>query len=114
MKRTKSSLRTIALLALGLLLAGVSYADGDQKWDVQPSVKKSVSPDNPNKITGMVTALIVIDADGNVKEASISKSTDSSLEEPVLSALKQWRFAPAQLDGKPIECKIKVPFKFQG
>ncbi len=114
MNRIKASLRTIALFALATVFVGVSSAADEKAWDEQPTVKKSIAPDNPNKITGMVTATIVIDEDGGVENATISKSTDASLEEPVLVALKQWRFSPAKLDGKAIKCTIKVPFKFQG
>lgn len=114
MNRISKTLRSLTLCALACLFAGFGYADDEKKWDEQPSVMKSIAPDNPNKLTGMVTALVVIDADGGVESASISKSTDAALEEPVLAALKQWRFNPAKLEGKPIKCTIKVPFKFQG
>lgn len=114
MKQIFNSLRIILAIAIGsLCFTATSYA-AEKKWDVQPKIKKSVSPKNPNKITGMVSATIVIKEDGSVGDAKIAKSTDPLLDQPVIDALKKWRFHPAQLDGKPIECTIKVPFKFQG
>jgi len=113
MIQLKKSIR----IALALIVASVCFATsyaGDKKWDEQPKIKKSVAPENPSGITGMVAAIIVITPDGTVSEASISKTTDPELEKPVLDAVQKWLFHPAKLDGKPIECKIKVPFKFKG
>ncbi|MEM9160260.1 MAG: energy transducer TonB [Verrucomicrobiota bacterium] len=104
--------RLTVLLAIAFAVFSPSAIAQDKKWDVQPSVKKSVAPTNPNNIAGLVTAKIEIDEKGNVVTAEISKATDQSLEAPVLDALKQWRFTPAKLAGKPIPCTIKVPFKF--
>ncbi|EDY81668.1 hypothetical protein VDG1235_1286 [Verrucomicrobiia bacterium DG1235] len=77
-------------------------------------MKKSVAPDNPNKLDGMVMATINIDEKGFVVGAEISKSTDTALEAPVLDAVKKWRFNPAKKGGDAIACKINVPFKFKG
>ncbi|MBD5779523.1 energy transducer TonB [Pelagicoccus sp. NFK12] len=112
MNRFKSSLTSLLILALAAFAANAVSA-ADAKWDVQPSVKKSVAPANPNGIEGMAMALVTISADGTVASVTIDKSTDASLEQPVLDAIKQWRFNPAQLNGSPIECSIKVPFKFK-
>jgi len=116
MKALESSIRRAIFIGLSLICASIGFADDGetQKWDVQPSIKKSVAPDNPRGIDGMVMAIITIDEKGFVQEAKISKSTDGSLEEPVLAALKKWRFSPAELGGQPISCQIKVPFKFKG
>lgn len=112
MNRFKSSITSFVILVIAALAVNTVSAEGT-KWDVQPSVKKSVAPANPNGIDGMAMAIVVIAADGSVASVTIDKSTDPSLEQPVLEAIKQWRFNPAQLNGNPIECSIKVPFKFK-
>jgi len=114
MKYLFKNLRVIlAILIASSSFTAISSAQ-DKKWDEQPKIKKSVAPKNPNKINGMVSAQIVISPDGSVSDIKIAKSTDSLLEQPVTDALKKWLFHPAKLDGKAIECTIKVPFKFQG
>jgi|GEM_PF-2634331 len=114
MKQIIKTLRIIlALCAASFCFTAVSSANAP-KWDVQPKVKKSVAPANPDKLSGMVSAKIVITAAGKVSSAEIAKSTDPALDKPVLDALQKWLFHPAKLEGKPIECTIKVPFKFQG
>lgn len=113
MKSLPTVFRVLLFAAIGFSLQATSSALG-KDWDEQPSVKKSVSPANPNKLSGMVTATIVIDEKGFVTDAKINKATDPQLEEPVLDAVKKWLFNPAKLEGKAITCTINVPFKFQG
>ncbi len=84
-----------------------------EDWDQGPSVQRSIAPENPNKLEGMVTAVLEIDERGTVIGATIGKSTDSALEKPVLEAVKKWSFAPAQKGGAAVACKIKVPFMFK-
>lgn len=110
MKILKTAIRVFLLAALSLSMLPTIHA-GD--WDEQPSVKKSVAPDNPNKLEGMVMATITIDEKGFVVGAEISKSTDATLDAPVLDAVKQWRFNPAKKGGAAIACTINVPFKFK-
>lgn len=111
MKNLKSAIQLFLLAAVALVtLPAIHAAD----WDEQPSVKKSVAPDNPGKVTGMVMATLNIDEKGFVVSAEISKSTDASLDPQVLDAVKQWRFNPAKKGGSAIACKINVPFKFKG
>lgn len=114
MKQIFNSLRIILAIAIASFCFTATTSAAEKKWDVQPKIKKSVAPVNPNKIVGMVSATIVIKVDGTIGEAKIAKSTDPLLEQPVLDALKKWRFHPAKLNGEAIECTIKVPFKFQG
>ncbi|MBC2605541.1 energy transducer TonB family protein [Pelagicoccus albus] len=109
--KIKSAIHAFLLAALAFtMLPAVNAED----WDEQPSVKKSVAPENPQKITGMVMATLNIDEKGFVTGAEISKSTDNALDSQVLDAVKQWRFNPAKKGGSAIACKINVPFKFKG
>lgn len=111
MKRFKTAIHTLLLAAFAFTMTPVINA---ADWDEQPAVKKSVAPDNPKKLTGMVMATIQIDEKGFVVGAEISKSTDASLDNSVLSAVKAWRFEPAKKGGSPIACQINVPFQFKG
>ncbi len=113
MKRARKSILTATLIAAALFAANFSFAQDEKKWDEPPAVTKSVAPKNPNKIEGMVSANVVIDETGQVESATIHRSTDPSLDDLVLSTVKQWRFSPAKLDGKAIKATIRVPFKFE-
>ncbi|MBD5782366.1 energy transducer TonB [Pelagicoccus sp. NFK12] len=111
MKKIKTAIHALLLAALAFTALPALNAND---WDEQPSIKKSVAPDNPNKLEGMVMATINIDEKGFVVSAEIAKSTDAALDSNVLDAVKQWRFNPAKKGGSAIACKINVPFKFKG
>lgn len=111
MKKFKTAIFAILLATFAFATAQSGYS---ADWDEQPSVKKSVAPENPSKLEGMVMATINIDEKGFVVGAEIAKSTDATLDPQVLDAVKQWRFNPAKKGGAPIACKINVPFKFKG
>jgi len=111
MKRPNMKIK--GLLAALFAFAFTAALSLGNDWDEQPSVLRSVAPENPKKIEGMVTAIVVIGADGKVMTAEIDKSTDSALEDPVLQALQKWRFNPAKKNNQPVEATIKIPFRFR-
>ena len=87
------------------------------KWDAQPRIKSSALPILPEQFhnpefTGMVSVDLVLSETGQVIHASIKKSTHGELEAPSLEAAKTWIFEPAQVNGKPVKSKLRVPFKF--
>lgn len=87
------------------------------KWDVQPRIKSSAMPHLPeqfqsSEFKGMVSVDLILDERGQVVHASIKKSTHAELESPSLEAAKTWVFEPAQVDGKSVKSKLRVPFKF--
>lgn len=110
MKSLKSAICALIIGTAALALLPTTEASD---WDVQPSVKMSVAPENSAKLQGMVMATINIDEKGFVVDAKIAKSTDAALDASVLEAVKQWRFNPAQKGGAAIACQINVPFKFK-
>lgn len=53
----------------------------------------------------------VVEADGKPADFSITFATDDVLATAVLKAVKQWRFQPAEIDGKPVAKKVALPVK---
>lgn len=86
----------------------VSGAAALREW-VQPAF-----PDEARrqKLEGRVVVEFVVDASGAVREATIAESTAGFFEEPALVAVRQWKFAPALDEGKPVECGMSVPIEF--
>lgn len=87
------------------------------KWDAQPRIMSSVMPVLPEQFhnpdfKGMVSVDLVLDEQGKVIHAAVKKSTHADLESPSLEAAKTWIFEPAQVGGKPVKSKLRVPFKF--
>ncbi len=87
------------------------------KWDRQPVIKSSAMPSIPDQFLaeefkGLVSVDLVLNEAGQVIHASIKKSTHSDLEAPSLEAAKSWIFEPAQVGGKSVRSKLRIPFKF--
>lgn len=82
---------------------------------------RAISTPNPNytdearrkNIQGTVTLAVIVDANGNVKKAEVSKSLDPGLDEQAIEAVKRWTFHPAESNGKPVAVRIKVEVNFK-
>lgn len=57
---------------------------------------------------------VAIGADGTVLACSLTASSGNSfLDQAAVNAARNSRFAPGTKDGKPVEMKVKVPFRFK-
>lgn len=66
-----------------------------------------------NNVHGQVTLYAIIHSDGRVGDVRVLSSPDDRLDHYAVTALKQWKFAPAEKDGKAIaiEAVVIIPFK---
>jgi len=86
--------------------------------DVTPAkLLKSVPPEYPQlarnqRISGNVQIDALIDAEGNVSSMKVL-SGPPLLHQAALNALKQWKYQPAQLDGKPTSMHLTVTLQFR-
>lgn len=109
-------LRAPLLCLSGLLLAAPALnAAGDK---IEPPVPvRTIAPEAPNGfakggVPGLVTVGFTVDLKGSVQDAAVVKTTHEILNEPALSALRKWRFKPAQKDGQPVAMHVVLPIKF--
>src|SRR5208282_1021564 len=82
---------------------------GDLK---QASLLKSVSPIYPatakaQNVSGDVKIDVLVDANGNVSTVHII-SGPALLHQAAINAVKQWKYEPAQLNGKPTAVHVSV------
>ena len=71
-----------------------------------------VSPTVGPEFNGATVQLeFVVDAEGKPTEFSIKSATDDVLATAVIKAVKQWRFLPAEVNGKPVATKVGLPVK---
>jgi TonB family protein len=86
--------------------------------DVKPAhLVKSVPPLYPQmartqRISGNVSIDAVVDVDGNVGTMQVL-SGPAILHRAALDAVKQWRYEPAMLDGKPTASHLTVIVQFR-
>ena len=64
------------------------------------------------KFSGVVTVTIVVGKDGMVKRITVVRPLGLGLEETTQSTIKDWRFSPAQRDGKPVSVEMNVLVSF--
>jgi len=84
-----------------------------------PVYESNPTPDYPARARelgqqGTVILLLLISADGSVNEAKVSESSGYSLlDESALNTVeRKWQFTPGTLNGKPADCWVRVPIKF--
>lgn len=65
------------------------------------------------QITGVVSLLVEIDAQGNVSTCKVEKSSRPEFEKPAEEAVLKWKFKPAEREGKPVASKLLIPLHFR-
>jgi len=86
--------------------------------DVKPAkLIKSVQPIYPamaksQHVSGNVQIDALIDVEGNVSAMKVL-SGPALLREAALASLKQWKYQPAELDGKPTSMHLTVTLQFR-
>ena len=64
------------------------------------------------RVQGVVDVDAVVEVDGSVRPLSVTKSLDAGLDVEAVNALKQWKFEPALLDGRPVPCRVSIQLTF--
>jgi TonB family protein len=67
---------------------------------------------NPN-LVGKVALKAVVGSDGTVKQVEVL-SGDRALASAAVRAVRQWRYAPPQVDGHTVEAETHVTISFLG
>ncbi|MCP3962999.1 MAG: energy transducer TonB [bacterium] len=67
------------------------------------------------RIQGVVIVQAIIDREGNVTNVKVLRGQPMGLSEEAVKAIKQWKFKPATLRGKPVDVyfNLTVNFKLQ-
>lgn len=84
---------------------------------VQSHLIQHVNPIYPQaakqyRIEGAVTLNATIGADGRVHQAQII-SGPPMLRDAAISAVKQWKYAPSTVNGRPVESSVRVVLDFK-
>jgi len=65
------------------------------------------------KINGTVLVAMVVTADGSVRDVTVIKSLEPSLDKQAIAAVNKWKFEPATKDGKPVTVRLKAEVSFR-
>ena len=63
-------------------------------------------------IQGRVVMDLLIDANGNVRDAKLLQGLGYGLDEAALAAVKSFRFRPAMVQGKSVAVRIRYAYRF--
>lgn len=65
------------------------------------------------RIQGVVIVQAIIDKTGTVTNVKVLKGLPMGLEEEAIKAIKQWKFKPATLNGKPVDVYFNLTVNFR-
>jgi hypothetical protein len=60
----------------------------------------------------VIVASAIMNTSGKLEQVSIPQNSEDALVGPLLAALRQWLFQPAQIDGQPVSLKILLGIRF--
>jgi TonB family protein len=102
-------------------LAPGQDSDDETVYDLGPGITpprviKQTAPLYPDgrgvSASGSVLIGLVVSSKGLPKDPHILKGVDKDLDQSAVDAVKEWRFAPAQKDGKAIAVRVSLQIKF--
>jgi periplasmic protein TonB len=77
--------------------------------EVKPNYTRSAMD---RKVEGIVELSAVVQSDGTVGDAHVTRSLDDDLDEQAIIAVKQWQFRPGTKDGKAVDVEVSVQLTF--
>jgi TonB family protein len=110
-----------AVAALPAQTKGDDGDQGEKVYDlgpdvVPPRVIKQVSPHRSTsrgvRVVGTVTVALVVSSKGMPRDVRVVKGLDKEVDQSTVEAVEQWRFAPAQKDGKSVAVKVSLEIAY--
>ena len=81
-----------------------------------PRLVHQVNPDYSGvrgvRVKGSVEIAVVISSQGAPRDLRVVQSLQADVDRCAVEAVKQWRFAPAQKDGKPVAVHVTIEVEF--
>jgi TonB family protein len=65
------------------------------------------------KYQGTVVLACIVGADGRPRSLRVERSLGMGLDDKALEAVKEWKFRPAEKDGKPVAVAVNVEVQFR-
>ena len=83
-----------------------------------PKIIFSVDPEFSDearraKYQGVVVISLIVDAQGNPQHVRVTRQLGMGLDEKAVEAVKQYKFKPALMQGKPVPVEINIEVNFQ-
>ncbi len=125
----KVSFRLFLLATIALAALSCAREKSEPKWfgtcgsldvaelgeaEVVPQLRDRVEPNIKERpALGPVLLEVILDAQGNVCDARVVKPLQPQLDAAALAAVRQWKFAPARKDGKPVAARYFASIEYR-
>src|ERR1700761_7728148 len=109
--------RRVLLISCCAVWFAAAQSDDETVYDLGPGftpprVVKQVNPHYPTdrgvRAVGSVIIALVVSSKGVPKDPHVVKGLDKDLDESAVAAVREWRFSPAQKDGKAVAVRVSV------
>ncbi len=81
-----------------------------------PRITRRVNPNYANvrgvSAQGSVAIALIVTSEGATKDLRVVKSLVPEVDRAAMDAVRQWRFAPAQKDGKAVAVRVTIELEF--
>src|SRR6266567_2117318 len=94
----------------GPYLAGGGVSAPQLIYDPEPEYSEEA---RKQKYQGVVVLQVIVGEDGRPRDVRIARSLGLGLDEKALEAVRQWRFAPGMLNGKPVAVLVNIQVNFR-
>jgi TonB family protein len=87
------------------------------QFDVPPKLISGAAPEfrvPPRVIPapGYSVIAFTIDETGRTRDFRVAETSAYFLASDAIYAIKKWRFQPATKHGRPVACRVRIPFRF--
>ncbi len=65
------------------------------------------------KYQGVCVVTLIVDAQGNPQQIQVVRHLGMGLDKKAVEAVKQYRFKPAMLHGKPVAVEVHIEINFR-
>jgi protein TonB len=65
------------------------------------------------QLNGRVVLSVVVETDGTTSNIQITKALGMGLDQKAVEAVRQWKFKPATMAGKPVRARVNVEVVFR-
>jgi protein TonB len=109
-------MKALFTLAFGMALAFAVSARAEDRLE-PPVPVRTAAPLYPYElrregVSGLVMVSVLIDEHGDVQDMKVEKATNEAFVDPAMTALKKWKFKPAEKGGVRVPLRVSIPIKF--
>jgi len=98
--------------------SGMQAIGPSSAYDVPPKFISGAAPIYPItrlrlREPGFAVISFVVDETGCTRDFQVEKTNYSFFGTHAIAAIQNWRFRPATKHGRPVSCRVRIPFNYR-